>query len=286
MSRHLIYTSLAMRELDREVADIARSEVKVLLTGESGAGKDVVARLIHERGNRRGPFVRINCATVPERLLEWQLFGHVQGTFPGAQADTRGRLDQAQGGTIVLDGIIDLSARLQTLLLPFLERGEVRRVGSDRVEVLRDVRVIATASRNLFGAVEAQRFREDLYYRLNIIHLVVPPLRERPEDIMPLVGHFLDRFSESYELPRPRLSLQARARLKNYACPGNVRELGKVVEQMILSCRTGVISAADLPPVVCGVQPTRSRDASGRASRLAPSVCNVSSNLNAVSGSL
>jgi DNA-binding NtrC family response regulator len=258
MSRRLICTSHIMREIYQEAQDIARTDVKVLITGENGVGKDVVARLIHERGNRRGPLVRVNCAVVPERLLEWQLFGQAQSTFSGGQTDTPGRLEQAQGGTIVLDEVVDLSVRLQTLVLQFLERGEIRRVGADRAQVLRDVRVIATTSRNLFQAVEAQRFREDLYYRLNIIHIVVPPLRERREDIAPLFAHFLDRFSELHDLPRPRLTSQARAKLKDYAWPGNVRELSNVVEQMIVSNRTGLISAADLPPVVSGVlQPRR-----------------------------
>jgi DNA-binding NtrC family response regulator len=194
---------------------------------------------------------------VPDPLLEWQLFGLAQGSFPGAPSDTRGRLEQAIGGTIFLDEVGEMSLRTQTLLLRFLESGEIQRTGGDTASVVDNVRVIAATSRNLFDLVAAQAFREDLYYRLNIIHIVVPPLRDRVDDIAPLTQHFLDRFSESHDVMRPRLSPHALAKLKDYGWPGNVRELRNVVERMVLSNRTSVISVADLPPVVSGALPAR-----------------------------
>jgi transcriptional regulator with PAS, ATPase and Fis domain len=243
--------------IEGEIDCAARFDARLLITGETGVGKDVVARLIHTRSRRRGPFVKVNCAAVPDPLLEWQLFGLSQGSFSGAHCDTRGRLEQAAGGTIFLDEISEMSPRAQALLLRFLETGEIRRAGSDAVHVVKDVRVIAATSRNLYEAVAAQTFREDLYYRVNVIHIVVPPLRDRPDDIAPLVTYFMGRFSESRDLGRPRLSPQAVAKLKDYSWPGNVRELRNIVERLILSNDTGVISVADLPSVVSGALPAR-----------------------------
>ena len=253
----LVGASSALRTIEREIDCAARFNARLLISGEPGAGKDMVARLVHIRSRREGPFVRVNCAAVPEPLLEWQLFGMAQGTFSGARGDMRGRLEQAVGGTIFLDEVSEMSLRTQTLLLRFLENGEIQRTGGDTPRVVDNVRVIAATSRNLFDAVAAQTFREDLYYRLNIIHIVVPPLRERLDDIAPLLQHFLDRFSQSHDLVRPRLSAQALAKLKDYPWPGNVRELRNVVERIVLSNRTGVISVADLPPVVSGTLPAR-----------------------------
>jgi transcriptional regulator with PAS, ATPase and Fis domain len=247
----------ALRTIEGEIDCAARFDTRLLISGEPGVGKDAVARLVHTRGMRRGPFVKVNCAAVPDPLLEWQLFGLAQGTFSGAQCDTRGRLEQASGGTIFLDEISEMSLRAQALLLRFLETGEIRRAGSDAVHVVQNVRVIAATSRNLFEAVAAQTFREDLYYRVNIIHIVVPALRERQDDIGPLITYFLDRFSESRDTARPRLSPQALAKLKDYAWPGNVRELRNLVERLILSGLTGVISVADLPAVVSSALPVR-----------------------------
>jgi DNA-binding NtrC family response regulator len=247
----------ALRAIDLEIDCAARFDARLLISGEIGVGKDAVARLIHTRSGRRGPFVRVNCAAVPDPLLEWQLFGLSQGSFPAAQCDTRGRLEQAAGGTIFLDEISEMSPRAQALLLRFLEGGEIQRAGSDAVHVVQNVRVIAATSRNLFEAVVAQTFREDLYYRVNVIHLVVPPLRDRLDDIAPLVTHFLDRFSESHHVVRPRLSPQALAKLRDYSWPGNVRELRNVVERLLLSNRTGVIAVADLPALVSGALPAR-----------------------------
>src|SRR5262245_46237985 len=187
MSRQLIYASRAMRAIDREVEDVAQCDSKVLITGESGVGKDIVARLIHERSGRRGPFVPINCAGVPESILESELFGHVRGSFTGAYRDRRRGLDRARGRSVFLDEVGAMSLRMQALLLRFVENGEVQRVGSDHVEIIGNLRIIAATNRNLLERVEAREFRDDLYYRLNVIHIPVPALRERPEDIAPLV---------------------------------------------------------------------------------------------------
>jgi transcriptional regulator with PAS, ATPase and Fis domain len=247
----------ALRAIEQEIDCAARFDARLLITGESGVGKDVVARLIHTRSRRRGPFVRVNCAAVPDPLLEWQLFGLSQGSFPAARCDTRGQLEQAVGGTIFLDEISEMGLRTQALLLRFLETGEIQRAGSNAVHVVQNVRIIAATSLNLFEAVAAQTFREDLYYRVNVIHIVVPPLRDRLDDIAPLVTHFLDRFSESHRVARPRLSPQALAKLKDYSWPGNVRELRNIVERLILSDCTGFISVADLPTLVSGALPAR-----------------------------
>jgi DNA-binding NtrC family response regulator len=247
----------ALGAIAQEIECAARFDARLLITGETGVGKDVVARLIHTRSRRHGPFVRVNCAAVPDPLLEWQLFGLSQGSVPAAQCDTRGHLEQAVGGTIFLDEISEMSLRTQALLLRFLESGEIQRAGSNAVHVVENVRVIAATSRNLFEAVAAQTFREDLYYRVNVIHIVVPPLRDRVDDIAPLVTHFLDRFSESHRVPRPRLSPRALAKLRDYSWPGNVRELRNIVERLVLSNDAGVISVADLPSLVSGALPAR-----------------------------
>src|SRR5215475_9812018 len=187
--------SHAIGEIAQQISDVARSEAKVLITGESGVGKDIVARLIHHRSERQGRFVTINCAGVPDSLLESELFGHVRGSFTGAYRDKRGLLDQADGGTIFLDEVGDMSLRMQGLLLRFVESGEIQRIGSARPHAVRNVRLVAATHRALTARIAAGQFREDLYYRLNVIHLEISPLRERSDDIGPLVQHFLETFA-------------------------------------------------------------------------------------------
>jgi transcriptional regulator with GAF, ATPase, and Fis domain len=173
-----------MRALEAEVQCAARSDAKVLLTGESGVGKEVIARLIHQRSRRnRTPLVTINCAAIPDSLLESALFGHVRGSFTGALQDRQGLLETAHNGTIFLDEVGEMSLRMQALLLRVLENGELQRVGADRVQARVDVRVIAATNRRLVDRIASNEFREDLYYRLNVIHITIPPLRERREDI-------------------------------------------------------------------------------------------------------
>src|SRR5258708_34897368 len=176
--------SPAMRAIKAEVEWAARSDAKVLLTGESGVGKDIAARVIHQRGARRHmPLITINCVSVPDSLLEAELFGHVRGSFTGAYRDRIGLLEMAHNGTVFLDEVCEMSPRMQALLLRFMETGEIQRVGSDRVQSRVDARVLAATNRDPRGLVASKTFREDLYYRLNVIEIVMPPLRSRPAGI-------------------------------------------------------------------------------------------------------
>ena len=236
----LLGVSAAMRSVEEEIEYAARSGAKVLITGESGVGKEVVARLIHARGTRRNaPLVAINCAGIPDSLLETELFGHVKGSFTDAHRDKVGFLERADGGTVFMDEIGEMSLRMQALLLRFLETGEIQRVGSDRHVPNLDVRVIAATHRRLINLVSEKTFREDLYYRLNVIHIEVPPLRDRREDIVILLNHFFASFADTYRLERPEINPEAMKRLTEYHWPGNVRELRNVAERLILRAGTG-----------------------------------------------
>jgi DNA-binding NtrC family response regulator len=237
--------------LQQEIERVARSDAKVLITGESGVGKELVARLIHEGSARRAnKFVAINCAGLPDSLLESELFGHVRGSFTGAYRDKKGWLEAAHGGTIFLDEVGEMSLRMQAMLLRFLETGEIQRVGSDRALPPLDVRVIAATHRNLAECVKDRTFREDLYYRLNVVHIEVPPLRDRRGDIPVLLGHFLSTFSSAHRLPVPEISADALQRLASYDWPGNVRELKNVAERLVVGSRSGRIETNALPPDV------------------------------------
>jgi len=257
MKNKLVGASPALIEVEQEIDCAARSDAKVLVTGESGVGKDIVARLIHQRSRRTGSFVTINCAGVPDSLMESELFGHVRGSFTGAYRDKRGWLDQAQDGTIFMDEVGEMSLRMQALLLRFLENGEIQRVGSDRVQTAGNVRVVVATNRNLVERVAEKSFREDLYYRLNVIHICIPPLRARREDVAPLVAHFLEVFSESHRIPRPIIAEQAIEKLTAYSWPGNVRELRNIIERLVIRNRSGVITPADLPREVSSATPAR-----------------------------
>jgi transcriptional regulator with GAF, ATPase, and Fis domain len=244
----LIGTSAAIRSVQQELDYAARSDAKVLVTGESGVGKEVVARLVHQRSHRsRAPLVMINCAGVPDTLLESELFGHVRGSFTDAYRDKRGRLELAHGGTVFLDEVGEMSLRMQALLLRFLECGELQRVGSDRAHTTVDVRVIAATNRELHQRIGEKAFREDLYYRLNVVHLTIPPLRQRPEDVLPLLEHFLRHYAEAHRSDVLQVTPEARAILAAYRWPGNVRELKNVAERMVVRARTGTAGVEDLP---------------------------------------
>ncbi|MFO7580731.1 sigma-54-dependent transcriptional regulator [Nitrosomonas halophila] len=247
---------------------VAQSNATVMLTGESGSGKEVLARYIHRHSARAGqPFVAINCAAIPENLLEATLFGYEKGAFTGAMQSQAGKFEQAEGGTLLLDEISEMPLGLQAKLLRVLQEREVERVGG-RKPVKLDIRLIATSNRTMLEQVHAGEFREDLYYRLNVFPLEIPPLRERPQDIVPLAQRFLDRAMQTGST-RCTLSQSAVERLQQYAWPGNVRELENVIQRaMILA--TGAIEAAhlNLPagspdpvlPAATAADPTPMRD--------------------------
>jgi transcriptional regulator with PAS, ATPase and Fis domain len=250
----LIGTSTAARYLEQEISDAARSDAKVLLTGESGVGKEVVARLIHQQSRRRGvKLVALNCAAVPDSLLESELFGHVRGSFTGAYRDKPGLLELANSGTIFLDEIGETSLRMQALMLRFLENGEIWRIGADRVQARTDVRVIAATNRDLADRIAQREFRADLYYRLNVLHIKIPPLRERREDVPLFLDYFFRAYADQHLTPVPELTPSAHAALVAYDWPGNVRELKNLIERLVVRRRTGPIQEADLPAEVLGL---------------------------------
>jgi two-component system, NtrC family, response regulator HydG len=239
--------SSAMRELVESIALVARSDTSVLVLGESGTGKERVARAIHARGPRANQaFVALNTSAIPEQLLESELFGHVRGAFSGATQSRRGLLVEADGGTMLLDEIGDMPLMLQPKLLRVLQFGETRPVGSDRIGQV-DVRMIAATHRNLDVLVREGRFREDLRYRLNVVPLLVPPLRERREDIMPLALRFLQEARDrNPESPVTSIGDEAMSQLTQALWPGNVRELENAMERLVVLGRLAVIGAEDL----------------------------------------
>jgi DNA-binding NtrC family response regulator len=235
--------SPAIQAICALAARVAGGDAKVLITGESGVGKDLIAQLIHSHSPRaRQPLIAVNCAGVPETLLESQLFGHVKGAFTDAFRDKPGVLQQANHGTIFLDEVAEMSLRMQAMFLRFLENGEIQPVGSDWVRTRVDVRVIAATNKDLVAAVAAGHFREDLMYRLDVIHIRVPPLRERAEDIRALVEHYLSRATR-----RITITDETMRALEAYRWPGNVRELQNVVERLIWTSPHDTIGLEDLP---------------------------------------
>ncbi len=247
----LVGISPAVETLRRAIHDAARCDAKVLLTGESGVGKEVAAKLIHAGSARRqARLVTVNCAALAETLLETELFGHVRGSFTGAYRDRPGLFEIAHRGTVFIDEIGETSPRMQGMLLRFLETGEVQRVGSDQPHTLVDVRVIAATNRVLSESVASGAFREDLYYRLNVIRIPLPPLRERPEDIAVLLQHFLQQFTAKRQIKFPTLAPRALAALCEYRWPGNIRELKNVVERLVARGVEGEIGLDDLPPEI------------------------------------
>jgi two-component system response regulator HydG len=231
---------------------VAYSSATVLVTGESGTGKELVARALHARSPRKAhPFVALNCGALTETLLESELFGHVKGAFTGAQRDQKGLFDAADGGTIFLDEIGDIPMATQVRLLRVLQEGEIKRVGAaDSVRV--DVRVIAATHRDLPKLVKSGKFREDLFYRLNVINIPLPPLRERVDDVPLLAHHFLRRYADRLGKKVRTLAADAIELLCGYRWPGNVRELENAIERAVVLCRGDAITATDLPPAVTG----------------------------------
>ena len=227
---------------------VASTDSTVLIMGESGTGKELVARYIHSNSKRAGnPFIAVNCGAIPSELLESEMFGHERGAFTGAVGARMGMFQLANGGTIFLDEIGEMPMPLQVKLLRVLQEREIRPVGADR-SVKVDVRVIAASNRELASEVEKGRFREDLFYRLQVIPLVIPPLRERRSDIPILVQHFLEKHNQKRQGPPCRLSDEAMVHLWEYDWPGNVRELENLVERMVILSDDGVIHVQHLPP--------------------------------------
>src|SRR6266852_1502725 len=239
----VFHENAAMAALVAQAENAARTDSTILITGESGTGKDVLARLIHSKSARRiTPVITVNCGAFPETLFESEFFGHERGAFTGASSMRRGLLEAADGSTLFLDEIGDLPLVMQVKLLHFLEQGRFRRVGSTRDQSA-DVRIITATNRNLADEVQRKHFRADLYYRLNVVALHVPPLRERPEDIPELINYFLGVYRQRFNRPGLDLSAVARQRLAEYAWPGNVRELRNCLERVAALSTSEVIEA-------------------------------------------
>jgi DNA-binding NtrC family response regulator len=242
----IVAASPAMVEVLSMARRAALGESKILITGESGVGKDLIARTVHVRSRRAsGPFVAVNCAGLTETLLESELFGHVKGSFTGAYRDKPGKLQLAHRGTLFLDEVGEMSLRMQALLLRFLETGEIQSVGAHQAASVANVRVIAATNRNLAERVSAGEFREDLLYRLRVIHVHVPPLRERREDVPLIIDYLLNRAGRGVKISEEALQV-----LQRYRWPGNVRELQNVVEQATWLAEGGVIELDHLPRAV------------------------------------
>jgi transcriptional regulator with PAS, ATPase and Fis domain len=247
----LIGRSAEIVALQEEIERVARSDAKVLITGESGVGKEIVARSIHTLSPRAAmPFAPVNCAGLPETLLESELFGHVKGSFTGAYRDKPGKLETAHTGTIFLDEVGEMTLRMQGLLLRFLETGELQKVGADGGSRHVDVRVVAATNRNLRDLIAQGQFRDDLYYRLNVIHIIVPPLRDRRDDIPELVDHFLGRYTAANRSAITAVSPAALKALTAHSWPGNVRELENVIERLVVNAKGTQIEFDDLSPDV------------------------------------
>ncbi len=243
----MVGESVAMRALRKQISIVAPSDGRVLISGESGTGKELVARAIHSQSKRRtAPFVEINSAAIPEDLVESELFGHVKGAFSGALANKKGKFEIADGATLFLDEIGDMSPRVQAKMLRVLEEQRFEPVGSNTA-IKVDVRVISATNKRLDWLIDNGNFRADLFYRLNVIPFQVPPLRERSEDIPLLVEHFNRRFSADYGRPAKTFAEDAIEALKKYTWPGNVRELRNTVERVIIMTAKQKIAAADLP---------------------------------------
>ena len=253
----MIGNSPVMREVYDLTRQVAATSATVLLTGQTGTGKELIARALHKQSPRAtGPFIRVNCGALSESLLESELFGHVKGAFTSAIENRTGRFEAAHGGTIFLDEINSVSYKLQVKLLRVLQEHEFERVG-DTKTVRVDCRIVAATNRDLTDEIEAERFREDLYYRLNVVPIYLPSLAERQEDIPLLVEHFTHVYSTANGRPVPSVPAETIAMLKTYAWPGNVRELQNYIERAIVLCKGDALSLDLFPPHVRGLAPVK-----------------------------
>lgn len=253
----MIGTSQSMLDVHRLVRQVASTSATVLLLGETGTGKELVAKAVHEMSPRAsGPFIRVNCGALSESLLESELFGHVKGAFTSAFENRTGRFEAAHGGTIFLDEINSMSYTLQVKLLRVLQEQEFERVG-DTKTIRVDCRIVAATNRDLLDEIDAGRFREDLYYRLNVVPIYLPPLRDRPDDLADLIAHFAKRYAIANSRPVPKVSEDVIAVLRSYAWPGNVRELQNYVERAIVLSSGETLTLDLFPPHVRGMAPIR-----------------------------
>ena len=240
-----------MVDLRDEIQLVANCNAKVMISGDSGVGKELVAQAIHRYSSRsERPFVPVNCAGLPETLLESELFGHVKGSFTGAYRDRPGKLEMAHQGTVFLDEVGEMTLRMQGLLLRFLETGELQKVGAGAIAGTVNVRVFAATNRNLRDLISEGRFREDLFYRLNVVNLIIPPLRDRRSDVPELVDHFLRCVTADGRSQLRRVSTEAMAVMVDYSWPGNVRELMNTIERMAVSVRQEQADVQHLPPEI------------------------------------
>ncbi len=246
-SRHLLLgESEAMRNIRGKITKLARSQAPVYISGESGTGKELVARLIHAKGPRaESPFIPVNCGAIPEQLMESEFFGHKKGSFTGAATDKAGLFQAANGGTLFLDEVADLPLHMQVKLLRAIQEKAIRPLGSQTEQSV-DIRILSATHKNLAKMVEEGKFRQDLFYRINVIELQVPSIRERREDIPQLANHFLDKISADTGLEKPALSSEALKQLQHYPFPGNVRELENILERAVTLCENSTIEADDL----------------------------------------
>jgi two-component system NtrC family response regulator len=247
---NIVGNSKSMQSIFAMVEKVAQTRATVLISGESGTGKELIARAVHHRSPRSGgPFISVNCGALTETLLESELFGHEKGAFTNALAMRKGRFELAEGGTLFLDEVAEMSPALQVKLLRVLQEMEFERVGGNKT-IRVDVRVVAASNRELKTEVEAGNFREDLFYRLNVVFMHMPPLRQRSEDIPLLVTHFMNKYAEANHKEGVRLEPEVMKILLRYPWPGNVRELENVIERAVILCSNNTITAADLPPNV------------------------------------
>ena len=249
MGGDIVGRSAKADDVLRLVERVAPTGVTVQISGASGTGKELVARRLHELSGRKGPFVPVNCSAIPEGLIESELFGHVKGSFTGAVGDKAGLFEEAQGGTLFLDEIAEMPLTLQPKLLRVLQEGKVKRVGGNR-EITVDVRIVSATNRNLLEEVHEGRFREDLYYRLNVIVVEIPSLRQRPEDIPLLAQHFLAKYRAAFDRPIRGIAPETLKCLERYPFPGNIRELENLIERAVALETGDILSPESLPEPV------------------------------------